>query len=62
MVRSEEHWQVENPQTTGKKHAPGHGLHREFRIGPNRVDVVVDAQQENQGAGQEDRKQVLGGR
>jgi hypothetical protein len=59
MPRTKQHWQIENPQTTSKQHDGSNRLNRKLRVRSDRINIVVDAKQENYGPGRKNRQENL---
>src|SRR5260370_40642390 len=59
MPRPKQRWQIENPQTTRKQHDGSNRLNRKLRVRSDRINIVIDAKQENYGPGHKNRQEHL---
>jgi hypothetical protein len=62
MVSAKKHWNVENAKATGKQHCAGDGLDGNFGVRTDRMNVVINAESEDQAAGQQNGEQGLKGK
>src|SRR5579863_186199 len=62
MAITKKHRNIENAQATGKQHCTGHRLDSNLGVRTDRMNVVIDAESEDQAAGQQNREQGLKGK
>ena len=62
MASTKKHWNVENAKSAGKQHCAGHCLDGNLGVRTDRMNVVINAEREDQAAGQQNGEQGLKGK
>jgi hypothetical protein len=57
MAITKKHRNIKNAKATGKQHCASHGLDGNFGVGTDGMNVVINAESEDQAAGQQNGEQ-----